>query len=196
MKLYLLAATALVAAPLYAQTGTTDPNGVQSTTGSAGQTGTAQSTLPPTTAGDQTTTTGTTDPSAAGQTTPSTTTDPAMQDQTTQPGTTGTTDPSMSQPGTTDPSTQGQTIQPGTADPNMSGSMSNPNGNSNSMPMGDNMAAGGSGAMMGGAGVAPQPVAAPPAADPNPPVCRSGQYDDCIQRSSSRGTSRARSRRR
>jgi hypothetical protein len=57
------------------------------------------------------------------------------------------------------------------------------------------MASPGTGGMMGGAGVAAQPIAAPEAANPNPPVCRAGQYDDCIQASSSR-SSRSRSRRR
>ena len=57
------------------------------------------------------------------------------------------------------------------------------------------VAAGGGTPMMGGAGVAPQPVAAPEAANPNPPVCKAGQYDDCVQ-ASDRRSSRARSRRR
>jgi hypothetical protein len=45
---------------------------------------------------------------------------------------------------------------------------------------------GASAGMMGGAGIAPQPIAAPEQANPNPPVCKAGQYDDCIQRGASR----------
>jgi hypothetical protein len=60
---------------------------------------------------------------------------------------------------------------------------------------GSGTAMGGSGGMMGGAGITPQPIAAPEAATPNPPVCRAGQFDDCIQASDARG-SRSRARRR
>jgi hypothetical protein len=52
-----------------------------------------------------------------------------------------------------------------------------------------------SGGMMGGAGISPQPIGAPEPANPNPPVCRAGQTDDCIQ-ASDRRSSRSRARRR
>ncbi|WP_141243844.1 hypothetical protein [Sphingomonas lenta] len=60
--------------------------------------------------------------------------------------------------------------------------------------MGGNMTMNPSGGMMGGAGIAPQPIAAPEPARTDLPVCQAGQYDDCVQRGSTRRSSARRRR--
>lgn len=124
MKLYLLAAAAVLATPALAQTSTMPQSG---------------SSMPdsatPATPADQT-------PPA---------TDSSMSSSTTMPAPSGTTSTTDSMSTTAPMAPAGTTMTP----------------------------AGQMGGMMGGAGVAPQPIAAPQPVNPNPPVCRKGQFDGC-----------------